>query len=97
MTGRWTQLAVLALAAAAFAYGWRVTRIDLGELVTKAHLVRPLVRDLLRPDVLERVPRVQEATVSVSLDGPPPPHRRPVPLGGWRPVPGGCGWARSSS
>lgn len=73
MTGRWTQLAVLALAAAAFAYGWRVTRIDLGELVTKAHLVRPLVRDLLRPEVLERVPRVQEAAVSVSLDGPPPP------------------------
>lgn len=70
---RGSQLLVLLLAAAAFAYGWRVTRIDLGELVTKAHLVRPLVRDLLRPEVLERVPRVQEVSVPVSLGGPPPP------------------------
>ncbi|MCS7236332.1 MAG: phosphonate ABC transporter, permease protein PhnE [Armatimonadota bacterium] len=71
---------MLVLAAAAFAYGWRVTRIDLGELATKAHLVRPLVRDLLRPELLERVPRVQEVAVPVSLGGgepPLPPSRGP--------------------
>ncbi len=71
----WGGVAFVLLAIGAFAYGWRVTRIDLGELVTKAHLVRPLVRDLLRPEVLERVPRVQEATVTVSLAGPAPPAR----------------------
>ncbi len=69
----WARLVVLLLAAAAFAYGWRVTRIDLGELVTKAHLVRPLVRDLLRPELVERVPRLQEVAVGVRLAGPEPP------------------------
>lgn len=73
MTGRGLRLAAVLLAVAAFAYGWRVTRIDLGELVTKAHLVRPLVRDLLRPEVLERVPRTQEVAVPVALGGAPPP------------------------
>lgn len=73
MTGRGLRLVAVLLAVAAFAYGWRVTRIDLGELVTKAHLVRPLVRDLLRPEVLERVPRTQEVAVPVALGGAPPP------------------------
>ena len=73
MTGRGSRMLAVLLAAAAFAYGWQVTRIDLGELVTKAHLVRPLVRDLLRPEVLQRVPRVQEVSVPVALGGPPPP------------------------
>ncbi|MDQ7801117.1 MAG: phosphonate ABC transporter, permease protein PhnE [Armatimonadota bacterium] len=73
MTGRGLRLAAVLLAVAAFAYGWRVTRIDLGELVTKAHLVRPLVRDLLRPEILERVPRTQEVAVPVALGGAPPP------------------------
>jgi len=49
-----------------------VTRIDLGELVTKVGLIRPLVRDLVRPEILERVPVTQTAAASVSLSGPPP-------------------------
>ncbi|SVD67441.1 uncharacterized protein METZ01_LOCUS420295, partial [marine metagenome] len=35
-----------------FIYGWRVTEIQLGELVRDVHLVKPLVRDLLNPDLL---------------------------------------------
>ena len=40
------------LAVVVYSYGWRVTNIELGELVRDAHLVKPLVRDLLRPDLL---------------------------------------------
>ncbi|MDR5684332.1 MAG: phosphonate ABC transporter, permease protein PhnE [Armatimonadota bacterium] len=68
----WRTVLLLAVTAAAFVYGWRVTRIDLGELFTKAGLIRPIVRDLLNPEVLERVPRRQEVAVSISLEGPPP-------------------------
>lgn len=73
MRGGWVRFAGLLLALGAFAYGWRVTGIDLRELATNAHLIRPLVRDLVRPEVLERVPRVQEAHVPVALGAPPPP------------------------
>ena len=34
-----------------YSYGWRVTEIELGELVRDAHLVKPLIRDLLHPDL----------------------------------------------
>jgi phosphonate transport system permease protein len=68
----WQRLLLLAIAALAFVYGWRVTRIDLGELVTKVGLIRPLARDLVRPEILERVPVTQTAAASVSLAGPPP-------------------------
>ena len=32
-----------------YSYGWHVTEIELGELVRDAHLVKPLIRDLLHP------------------------------------------------
>lgn len=63
-----------------YAYGWRVTRINLGELVTKAHLAKPLLIDLVRPDVVTRLPRQQVADAGVGLEGtapPPPETRRP--------------------
>ncbi len=44
-----------------YSYGWRVTEIDLGELVRDVHLVKPLVRDLLRPDLV----RADSETVTV--------------------------------
>ncbi len=72
-TRSWT-LALLVLGLAlVYAYGWRVTQIDLGQLVTSAHLVRPLVRDLVRPDVLTWVPRTQtvSAPFSYSAEGAP--------------------------
>ena len=34
-----------------YSYGWRITEIEPGELVRDAHLVKPLVRDLLHPDL----------------------------------------------
>ncbi|MCL6554342.1 MAG: phosphonate ABC transporter, permease protein PhnE, partial [Firmicutes bacterium] len=61
-----------------YAYGWRVTQINLGELVSKAHLARPLLVDLIRPDLVVREPRLQVADAGVGLDGaaPPPPESR---------------------
>jgi phosphonate transport system permease protein len=63
-----------------YAYGWRVTRIDLAELVTKAHLAKPLLVDLVRPELLTRLPRQQVADAGVGLEGTSPPApetRRP--------------------
>jgi phosphonate transport system permease protein len=63
-----------------YAYGWQVTQINLGELVSKAYLARPLLLDLVRPDVIAREPRLQTADAGVGLnDSAPPPSevRRP--------------------
>ncbi|MBI3998046.1 MAG: phosphonate ABC transporter, permease protein PhnE, partial [Armatimonadetes bacterium] len=56
-----------------YAYGWNVTQINLGELARKAYLVKPLLSDLVRPDLLERRPRLQVADAGLGLDGTPPP------------------------
>ncbi len=74
-TRPWT-LALLVLGLAlVYAYGWKVTQIDIGQLMTNAHLIRPLVRDLIRPDVLSWVPRTQSASApfSYSAEGAPAP------------------------
>lgn len=52
-----------------YAYGWKVTKIDLVELATKWSLARPLLLDLIRPDLLERYPRLQRADAGIGLDG----------------------------
>jgi phosphonate transport system permease protein len=73
-------LAWILVVVVVYAYGWRVTRINLRELVTKAHLARPLLVDLVRPDLLRRLPRLQVADAGVGLEGTPPPPpevRRP--------------------
>ena len=47
-----TRFLVIALVVGAiYSYGWRVTEINLGELVRDFHLVKPLVRDPLQPDL----------------------------------------------
>jgi phosphonate transport system permease protein len=56
-----------------YAYGWQVTKIDLGELARKAYLITPLLRELVRPDVVERQPRLQVADAGIGLDGEAPP------------------------
>jgi phosphonate transport system permease protein len=66
-------LAWLAVLGLIYAYGWRVTQIDLGELVSKAYLISPLLHDLVRPDVLERRPRLEVADVGIGLEGTSPP------------------------
>ncbi len=56
-----------------YVYGWQVTQIDLHELATKAPLVRPIILDLLQPDLIEHRPRLQIADTGIGLDGTPPP------------------------
>ncbi len=63
----------IVLLAVVYVYGWQVTRIDLGELATKAPLVKPIILDLLQPDVIEHRPRLQSADAGIGLDGTPPP------------------------
>ncbi|MDQ7849877.1 MAG: hypothetical protein RB148_06350, partial [Armatimonadota bacterium] len=80
-TRPWT-LALLVLALGlVYAYGWRVTQIDIGQLVTNAHLIRPLVRDLIRPDVLAWVPRTQVATAPFSYSAEGAPAQAPPASG----------------
>lgn len=48
-----TRFFLIALfAVVVYSYGWRVTEIDLGEMVRDFHLVKPLARELLRPDLI---------------------------------------------
>ena len=56
------------LALVVYSYGWKVTEIDPGELVRDVHLVKPLVRDLLRPDLFtaERQSQTAEAVFFLS-------------------------------
>jgi phosphonate transport system permease protein len=63
----WTLALLLLALAVVYVYGWKVTQIDLGELVTSVGLVRPLVRDLVRPDVFAWVPRLQAVRVPFSF------------------------------
>jgi phosphonate transport system permease protein len=43
-------LAVLAV----YSYGWKVTEINIGELLRDFHLVQPLVKELVQPDLFSR-------------------------------------------
>jgi len=56
-----------------YVYGWQVTQINLGELARKAYLITPLLNDLVRPDLIERRPRLQVADAGIGLDGAPAP------------------------
>ncbi|HET6946392.1 MAG TPA: phosphonate ABC transporter, permease protein PhnE [bacterium] len=76
----WTFVLLVVALAAVYVYGWRVTQINLGELVTKAYLVKPLVRDLIRPDLLAWRPRTQTVDVPISFtrEGAPPVPAQPA-------------------
>lgn len=76
----WTFLLLVLGLAVIYAYGWRVTQINLGELLTNTGLIRPLVRDLVRPDVLAWAPRLQQVRVPFSFtsDGTPPTTSLPA-------------------
>ena len=71
-TRPWTLALILLGLALIYSYGWKVTQINLGELVTKAYLIRPLVRDLVRPDILSWVPRLESTAVPFSFSTPLP-------------------------
>jgi phosphonate transport system permease protein len=78
----WTVALLVLAVGVVYGYGWKVTQIDLGQLVTKVHLVRPLVRDLVRPDVLTWVPRVQRITIPFSYVAEEAPGPAPAPRSG---------------
>ena len=52
-----------------YSYGWRVTEIELGELVRDAHLVKPLIRDLLHPDLFTFETEIESADAYFVLSG----------------------------
>ena len=52
-----------------YSYGWRVTEIELGELVRDAHLVKPLIRDLLHPDLFTFETETESANAFFVLSG----------------------------
>lgn len=58
-------IALALVIAAVYTYGWRVTEIDLGSLVRDAHLVKPLARDLLHPDLF--TPNTESVTVEAKF------------------------------
>lgn len=74
-------LIIVLLVAIVYSYGWRVTKIDLGELVRDFHLVKPLVSELLHPDLVTT--EVESTTVEASfqLAGPLAfrPPKSPLP------------------
>lgn len=73
-TRPWTLALLLLGLAVIYSYGWKITQINIGELLTKAPLVKPLVRDLVQPDLLAWVPRLEAVTVpfSFTAEGAPP-------------------------
>jgi phosphonate transport system permease protein len=61
-------LAVLA----AYAYGWRVTQIRIGELWRGAHLIEPFVAALASPDVVTRDQQLEKGMSAFSYGGETP-------------------------
>ncbi len=53
-----------------FAYGWKVTEIKPGELVRGAPMVKPLVSELLRPDLIRHETQTEISESVFLLDGP---------------------------
>ena len=64
---------------AAYAYGWRVTQIRLGELWRGAHLIEPFVVALASPDVMIRDQQVEKGAAPFYYGGEAPP---PAAIGG---------------
>jgi len=69
----WRFYLTLALVLLAYAYGWRVTQIRLGELWRGAHLIRPFLSALAVPDLLAREQYIQRATAAFYYGGETPP------------------------
>ncbi len=84
-TRPWALALGLFALALVYVYGWQITKINLGELITKAHLVKPLVRDLVRPDVLTWAPRLERVSIPFTFGAPSP--AAPAPEAGPRITP----------
>lgn len=70
---------LLLIVGMVYSYGWRVTEIDLVELVTDVQLVQPLVSALLQPDLIthDTDSRTVEAKFYLS-DSPSPKEKKPA-------------------
>ena len=69
---------VLIAAIVIYVLGWNITQIDLKVLVTDAPLVKPLIADLLRPEVLERETKDTTLRMNVQVPCPAEPPAPPV-------------------
>lgn len=58
----------LVIAVLVYAYGWKVTEINLGTLVHDVKDIKPLVVDLVRPEILVR----EEQTIRLAVEYPIP-------------------------
>jgi len=67
---------------AVYAYGWRVTKIDLPELLKGTKFVRPFVVDLVRPDVVSRDVQIQEVQLGMSVNAAVAPEDVAPPASG---------------
>ena len=56
-------LAVLVI----YSYGWRVTEINLGDFFRDFHLVKPLVKELVQPDLFSRAKKSQTKEIEFFL------------------------------
>ncbi len=68
---------LIVLAVVVYAYGWRVTEINLGTLVRDAADIKPLVEDLFRPELFTR--EKKEVILKVQYPIPCPPIFSPQP------------------
>ncbi len=78
----WKVYLGLLITLAAYAYGWQVTQIRLGELWRGAHLIAPFVVALASPDVATRTEQIQKSISPFSYGTEvPPPATAPPPAG----------------
>ena len=56
-------LAVLAV----YSYGWKVTEINLSNLFRDFHLVKPLIKELIQPDLFSRKKQIQTTEIEFFL------------------------------
>ena len=69
----WKVYLGLLVTLAAYAYGWQVTQIRLGELWRGAHLISPFVLALASPDVATRSQQIQKGASPFYYGGEPSP------------------------
>jgi phosphonate transport system permease protein len=73
-------IVVLIVLVLTYVFGWFATQIDLGSLVRDAGNAKPLLLDLLQPELFERaaVEQVADAKFQIPCQGAPPPPTTPV-------------------
>ena len=75
-------LALLFVLLVIYAYGWRVTKIDIPALATGTKFAKPFVVDLARPDILSRDFQTQEVQLGMSVQPGVEPEEVAPPSGG---------------